>query len=344
MIGTHTYSQIVSTVKQRLKETNRRRALIGILFARPGSKVANEQIIPNINYFHRRSGHAIDIFCMGFGAATPDAIRLDPRDSSRSGWHFSTTAFIEARQQLESRTKWHYKGRAELILANAQLLEDSDDADLDFSSAIVCRLDQLIEQKAISSVEEFFEELVRFSESDSGYLDPSAVFSDERGITSYEALFSLVVNAIKGDVEKALSAFRKIGAFAVTDLSKPKGAQPPVDLDQAAVGMRFEEESTPTSRAPEPLMLYVAVDTRAHPFIGVLMPECQAATLFPGAANELLLPVWLTAAAAAQSINEHGQFEFCLPEVLTIKTVELLTQMAVSRGKELRLLLSPKFA
>ena len=42
--------------------------LIGILFCQPGTKLAREEIIPNLDYFYYRSGVFVDFFCAGYSA------------------------------------------------------------------------------------------------------------------------------------------------------------------------------------------------------------------------------------------------------------------------------------
>ena len=41
--------------------------MVGLLFARPASPLAVSEILPNLNYYHHRSGNHIDFFCGGYG-------------------------------------------------------------------------------------------------------------------------------------------------------------------------------------------------------------------------------------------------------------------------------------
>ena len=41
--------------------------MVGLLFARPESSLASSEIVPNLDYYHHRSGKHIDFFCAGYG-------------------------------------------------------------------------------------------------------------------------------------------------------------------------------------------------------------------------------------------------------------------------------------
>jgi CRISPR associated protein Cas1 len=91
-------------------------------------------------------------------------------------WKFSDEAFNEIRRVIEYWTKWKYSGTVDLVLANALR-----DGRLIFSNTVCIDLSRAKEQKAIDSVEEFFEKVFQFCESYKGY-DPTWDFSDRMGL------------------------------------------------------------------------------------------------------------------------------------------------------------------
>src|SRR5947207_3272454 len=42
--------------------------LVGILFCSPTSNLGKDEITGHLEYFHYRSGHFVDFFCVGYGA------------------------------------------------------------------------------------------------------------------------------------------------------------------------------------------------------------------------------------------------------------------------------------
>lgn len=88
--------------------------------------------------------------------------------------------FNNFRKDLESLTSWQYSGGSDLLLANANFDTAKYEALIDFSSVVLCQLDKMLEDKAIPSVEQFFESVFRFAESSSDQ-DPCWGFSDAQG-------------------------------------------------------------------------------------------------------------------------------------------------------------------
>ena len=44
--------------------------MVGLLFARPNHQFAKEEVVPNLDNFHYRSGKHIDFFCAGYDGYT----------------------------------------------------------------------------------------------------------------------------------------------------------------------------------------------------------------------------------------------------------------------------------
>jgi hypothetical protein len=191
MIPAYSYDLVIRELQAKF-ETAQTAAegetkMLGILFARPQSPLAQLEIIPNLGYFHRRSGASVDFFCAGYGAywegmqgEFPDQFPVTFDGVPR--WLFSNEKFDEFRKAIEDRTTWRYQGGCELILANAFVESPSRQAVVDFSgSIIVVDLDHAKEIRAIQSIEQFFEKIFRFTADFQGS-DPTWGFSDQMGV------------------------------------------------------------------------------------------------------------------------------------------------------------------
>jgi len=74
--------------------------------------------------------------------------------------------------------------------------------EMDFPSAVVCRLDSMKDAKAISNVGEYMESLFRFAEESSG-LDPASRFSDRKSESlGGSALWRVAVSFLPGGLAK----------------------------------------------------------------------------------------------------------------------------------------------
>jgi hypothetical protein len=79
--------------------------LTGLLFARPSCKLVAEEILPDLGYFHHRSGENVDFFCAGFsrytrGRSYPDEKKIPSTDGPEPPWFYSDIAFNELRRKL----------------------------------------------------------------------------------------------------------------------------------------------------------------------------------------------------------------------------------------------------
>src|SRR5438552_10086292 len=118
-----------------------------ILFAPPQTRIAKEQIVPRLDYFHHRSGKSIDFFFIGYGgymhrSQFPGMVELGEQrtsDGSISPWAFSGEVLNEVRRQIEARTPWRYSGEVELLLTTAACDAEGKVA-IDFSTVIVLDL------------------------------------------------------------------------------------------------------------------------------------------------------------------------------------------------------------
>lgn len=146
------YEDMLEDMKERYEDN---RKTIGILIARPTSKLVQEEILNSLNYYHHRSGENIDFFLPGYGAywhgSYPDEEQVCKIDGTI--WSFSTKEFSEFIYEMSRQSKWKYKGEAELILV------DYYNGKIDFSQSVIIWLDQALRDGAIESVASFLERI-----------------------------------------------------------------------------------------------------------------------------------------------------------------------------------------
>jgi len=190
--------EIAKAFKSRYQqEVGQRVRMVGLLFSPPGAAISKAEILPRLDDFHHRSGNNIDFFCAGYGAdwpegwvpdAKPVTTTTDPRSGNTTDWLYSSKYFNDFRKEIESAAKsWKHSGEVDLILLNAR--PDTDElAKLDFTGAVVLRIDQLKKDKVIESAPILFEEIFRYAEGQRGG-DPTWGFSDEMGFKEGRSWF-----------------------------------------------------------------------------------------------------------------------------------------------------------
>jgi hypothetical protein len=191
--------------------------MVGLLFAPPEVRLARDEIVPGLDYFHHRSGDNIDFFCGGYRRYGYE-VRRGEREVTKDEppWIFSTSSFEAFREEIQRLTRWRYSGEADLLLMNGISGGEADTAHLDFSSAITCDLDRMIRDKAISSVRRFFEEVFQFAEKASG-TDPTWGFSDHQGLRAGGSALKRAILALLP--RKLGDEYARAEHLAVRDLS-----------------------------------------------------------------------------------------------------------------------------
>lgn len=181
--------------------------MVGLVFAPPQSPLAKDQIIPQLNDWHYRSGKNIDFLFAGYaGPHPPLEGYISIQGPEQSNWLYSSKHFNLFRREIVRRTDWEYSGEPELLLLNASYSEEQG-ANLDFSRVILCRLGEMLRDGAIDSVGQFFEKIFNYAESQSG-LDPTWGFRnkmDTNGLMS--AVLSLLKKVPAGSNLLALRHF-----------------------------------------------------------------------------------------------------------------------------------------
>lgn len=172
--------------------------MVGLLFAPPGSRIAQSEILPRINDFHHRSSNNIDFFCAGYGAFWPEGWIEDeevvvsitePPFGHKTDWLYSAKLFNDFLNEVKeaTRNKWNYSEEVDLILLNAYH-DTKEEARLDFSRGIVLNLQKMKDDKCITSTMDLFSLIFQYVEKQDGS-DPTWGFSDLMGIKEGKSWF-----------------------------------------------------------------------------------------------------------------------------------------------------------
>lgn len=142
--------------------------LVGVMFCHPDSELGSKQILPRLEYLNYRSGEHTDLFWAGYGPFMKEHMPPGVRPVRAVGgtmWGFDEAEFVAFCREVEGRTTWKYSGETDLLLMTARFNEKTSKPYLDVSEALVCDLDKMIRQGAISTVPRFLEDVFRFGES-----------------------------------------------------------------------------------------------------------------------------------------------------------------------------------
>lgn len=193
--------------------------IAGLVFCRPESPLAREEIFPSLAYYHFRSGPATNFYFAGFdqGTSVRSEANIKAGEAGIS-WHYSAKSFNDLRRDVERRSTWRYSGGCDLIVVGVDFGETTGRAHLDFSSVVTARLDEMRAEGLIPRVDVFFEQLFRFAEVFQGEQAANA-FSNEHGWRlTKEALRDLLISAVPAAVQtRAKAAFH----YAAKDTTRP---------------------------------------------------------------------------------------------------------------------------
>ncbi|HEX6504545.1 MAG TPA: hypothetical protein VF011_15000 [Terriglobales bacterium] len=131
---------------------------VALIFGRPACKVFKEELLPDRNWYHLRSGTNIEIFYMGY--ADPDAEHVTAESFDEND--FSEQSFESAVSDFEEKTTWKYSGETDIILLNS-FFTPQGEVRLDFTNVFALSLETAIDSKLIRSGRAFIEEVIRQS-------------------------------------------------------------------------------------------------------------------------------------------------------------------------------------
>ena len=177
MIPAYSYDQIIQILKYAFDFRyieNSSLKMTGLLFSPLYTRIAKEEIIPRLNYYHRRTGDNLDFFCAGYEGNLPpfeymnDEVELgvtEPDTEQEISWTYSDTIFLKLRKEISDMTGRHYSGESDLILANAIYDKEFQTVALDFSSAIFLDLDLMLKDEPTLSVGRIFENICLYADT-----------------------------------------------------------------------------------------------------------------------------------------------------------------------------------
>ena len=112
----------------------------------------------SLEYFHFRTGKSVNFYLPGYGAYWtkydyPDGIVVTRINGVE--WSFSNEMFVSFIQNLEHYSKWQYSGESELLLVELK------DNVLSYQNTMQFHLDNMLRDRVIGSIPQFFETLFR---------------------------------------------------------------------------------------------------------------------------------------------------------------------------------------
>ncbi len=169
------------------------------MFCRPELTLASSHIIPNLDYYHHRSGKNIDFFFAGYNQYREDLIHetqdiLTVTSGGDIKWIFRLENFNEFRAEIERNTNWNYSGSIDLLLCNASKLKKLDGF-IDFSNFFYCDLEKMINDEIIISIERFFESIFQYAENPDEN-NPATEFIITRDIGGIKNIFVKIINGL----------------------------------------------------------------------------------------------------------------------------------------------------
>jgi len=194
------YESMVENIKEHKIEQD----TIGILLTMPTSK-AGKDIVETLPYYHHRSGKSINFYLPGYGAywygAYPDEENVTVIDGTQ--WSFSNQKYVEFIEALEKHSKWKYSGESELLFV------EYVNGELDYSNVLRFRLDEMLRDEAIPSINVLFENIFRCAFQQKSLTRLS-------DITGLKTVGQVTLDCILGELPKFFSGALKKGRHYLT--------------------------------------------------------------------------------------------------------------------------------
>lgn len=154
MLDALTYQNMVKKINSNIERYGIENDTIGILVTRP-DLLTGRNILASLGYYHFRTGKTVNFYLPGYGAYWNDSYPDGEVVTMIEGikWSFSNEMFVYFVEELEKYSKWNYSGESELLLVNLK------DGLLTYDGMMQFKLDSMLRDGVIPSVNHFFEQL-----------------------------------------------------------------------------------------------------------------------------------------------------------------------------------------
>lgn len=160
MFDALTYQEMLKEIKKNSEKYGITDDVVAILITRP-DLATGKDILNSLEYYHFRTGHSINFYLPGYGAYWTEEEYPDGKVVTEIvgvKWSFSNQRFVEFIEDMEKYSKWRYSGESDLIFAEVK------NGRLSYERAMEFHLDNMLRDKAIISVNQFFEKIVRIGQ------------------------------------------------------------------------------------------------------------------------------------------------------------------------------------
>lgn len=198
----------------RPQQEERKSKVVGLLFANPDVPFVKNEILHSLDYFHHLTSTHLDVFCAGYFTDLISQEYTDRRliNVGTTPWEFSTIGQIELENEIENISLWKRSGETTLLLF--EVYYSSGQVDLKFDYSLDLNLEQMLRDKAITSVRSFINSLVANLKNHSSTWSASDNYGK-----------SLLKDYLRGSILNLLptnlkESYEKAEHFAVKNLSK----------------------------------------------------------------------------------------------------------------------------
>lgn len=216
------YQDIGRSLKFWLGQTQRPALLVGLLFCRPSTRLARDEILPAVLDFHYASDAQTQFYFAGYRQVErrgENSILPRARTGAPS-FEFDAEAFNEFVDLIQLKTKWRYSGGTDLILADGRYDPARRSGYVDFSSAMSLTLEFVKGESVYPEIGMFFQQVFTFAREYEGER-PTFALSDALGKSALKDIVgSLALKFVPGETKEG--AVRGL-QFAARDLRSSKG-------------------------------------------------------------------------------------------------------------------------
>jgi hypothetical protein len=160
------YSDMCDVLTRELVRRGRNHSLAVAVFASAHHEFTRTHLLPHVEYWNCRSRALVDFFFLGYRGDASSDEHVTPNDREDKG--FDEATFVRAIEKFEE-SGWQYSGRPSIVIFESVLRQRNSDghrrAFPNMVSYIEFEIQSAIEDRAIGSVEVFFEKIVRFAKT-----------------------------------------------------------------------------------------------------------------------------------------------------------------------------------